>query len=162
MTYVLDANVFIQAARRHYAFDLAPGFWEGLDHFASERRVCSIDRVDDELRDADLREWIDGGGFRDGFASTNSTAMASTYGRIMGWVHSQTQFTDSAKEEFASGADGWLIAYAKLMKMTVVTHEILRPDVKRKVPIPNVCQAFSVIYIDTFAMLRALGFRLRR
>jgi hypothetical protein len=25
-TYVLDANVFIEAARRYYAFDLAPPF----------------------------------------------------------------------------------------------------------------------------------------
>jgi hypothetical protein len=26
--YVLDANVFIEAARRYYAFDLATRFWD--------------------------------------------------------------------------------------------------------------------------------------
>jgi len=28
--YVLDANVFIEAARRYYAFDIAPKFWDTL------------------------------------------------------------------------------------------------------------------------------------
>ena len=27
VVYVLDANVFIEAARRYYAFDLVPRFW---------------------------------------------------------------------------------------------------------------------------------------
>lgn len=43
--YVLDANVFIEAARRYYAFDLAPRFWESLEHHAANGRVRSIDRV---------------------------------------------------------------------------------------------------------------------
>lgn len=47
--YVLDANVFIQAARRYYAFDLAPAFWRALVDHASEGRVQSIDRVLREL-----------------------------------------------------------------------------------------------------------------
>lgn len=29
--YVLDANVFIEAARRYYAFDIAPVFLEGIN-----------------------------------------------------------------------------------------------------------------------------------
>ena len=64
-----------------------------------------------------------------------------------------------AKTEFASGADGWLIAYAKVNDCVLVTQEVLRPNVKNKVPIPNVCRAFSVPYIDTFEMIRALGIK---
>jgi len=33
--YVLDANVFIEAARRYYAFDIAPPFWESLVQHAA-------------------------------------------------------------------------------------------------------------------------------
>ena len=47
--YVLDANVFIEAAHRYYAFDLAPRFWESLEHHAANGRVRSIDRVRQEL-----------------------------------------------------------------------------------------------------------------
>ena len=44
-TYVLDANVFIEAARRYYAFDLAPKFWESLVLHAADGRIQSIDRI---------------------------------------------------------------------------------------------------------------------
>jgi Zn-dependent peptidase ImmA (M78 family) len=37
--YVLDANVFIEAARRYYALDLAPGFWQKLTQYASAGAV---------------------------------------------------------------------------------------------------------------------------
>jgi len=47
--YVLDANVFIEAAQRYYAFDLAPGFWQALLDHAKDGRIQSIDRVSVEL-----------------------------------------------------------------------------------------------------------------
>ena len=77
----------------------------------------------------------------------------------MTWVQAQDQFSDAAKADFATGADGWLVAYAKSKGLIVVTHEVLDPSIKRKVPIPNVCEAFSVNYVDTFEMLRQLGVR---
>ena len=49
MTYLLDANVFIQAKNMHYGFDLCPGFWEWLDQSHASGRVFSIDKVADEL-----------------------------------------------------------------------------------------------------------------
>lgn len=42
----------------------------------------------------------------------------------------------------------------------VVTLEKFDPQVRRKIPIPNVCQAFGVRFIDTFGLLRTLGVRL--
>jgi len=41
--YVLDANVFIEAARRYYAFDIAPAFWANLNYQATRRRIQSIE-----------------------------------------------------------------------------------------------------------------------
>jgi len=64
-----------------------------------------------------------------------------------------------AKDEFAGGADGWLVAYAISTGYTAVTQEVLAPYVKKKVPIPNVCQHFNVTCIDTFEMMRKLGMR---
>jgi len=159
-TYVLDANVFIQAARRYYAFDLAPRFWDSLVHHAGSGQLRSIDRVLWELdRGKDeLAAWVNND-LSDSFASTDEADVIQAFGEIMAWVQEQSQFSDSAKADFASGADGWLVAYAKVKDCVVVTHEALNPVVRRKVPIPNVCQAFTVPYIDTFEMLRRLGVR---
>jgi len=70
--YVLDANVFIEAARRYYAFDLVPRFWTSLEQLAREGRLRSVDRVGRELaRGQDrLAEWASSE-FGAAFASTD-------------------------------------------------------------------------------------------
>ncbi|MDO8872689.1 MAG: DUF4411 family protein, partial [Methanoregula sp.] len=40
--FLLDANVFIEAARRYYAFRIAPGYWDGLILHAGRGPVRSI------------------------------------------------------------------------------------------------------------------------
>lgn len=159
--YLLDANVFIEAARRYYAFDLAPAFWQALVDHAANGRVRSIDRVKQELMrgDDDLAGWVKGE-FDNWFASTAQDNIIEAYREIMTWVQHQSQFFDAAKADFANGADGWLVAYAKVHGCVVVTHERFNSNVKSRIPIPNVCSAFGVPTIDTFAMLRALGVRL--
>jgi hypothetical protein len=159
-TYVLDANVFIEAARRYYAFDLAPPFWESLVHHAENSRIQSIDRIKRELErgNDELAVWARGE-FSDAFASTDEEDIIGSYTEVMGWVQAQDQFSDAAKADFANGADGWLVAFAKSKGRTVVTHEVLDPGIRRKVPIPNVCDAFGVKHVDTFVMLRDLGVR---
>ncbi|MEW6357078.1 MAG: DUF4411 family protein [Planctomycetota bacterium] len=158
--FVLDADVFIRAARDYYAFDLSTQFWEILLEHAGDGRVCSIDRVKKELdRGKDeLAEWANNQ-FSDAFASTDRDEVVESYREIMQWVYAQTQFMDAAKADFADGADGWLVAYAIVDRRIVVTQEVLAPDVRRKVPIPNVCQAFGVRSVDVFAMLRMLRAR---
>lgn len=159
-TYVLDANVFIEAARRYYAFDLAPPFWESLVHHAENSRIRSIDRIKEELErgNDELAVWARGE-FSDAFASTDEEDIIGSYTQVMGWVQAQDQFSDAAKADFANGADGWLVAFAKSKGRIVVTHEVLDPNIRRKVPIPNVCDAFGVKNVDTFTMLRELGVR---
>lgn len=160
-SYSLDANVFIEAARRYYAFDLVPRFWTGLEQLAREGRVRSVDRVKQELEKGHdrLAEWA-ARDFAHGFASTDTAEVLAEFRRVIAWVTAEAQFTDAAKQQFASGADGWLVAYARANGDVVVTQEQLSVDVRRRVPIPNVCNAFGVRYVDTFQMLRELGIRL--
>ena len=80
----------------------------------------------------------------------------------MEWSGSHTQFMQYAKEEFAdeSKADAWLVAHALATKRIVVTEEKFGRDIKKRIPIPNVCKEFDIrymIHIDTFDMLRNLG-----
>ena len=129
---------------------------------AEQGVACSIDRVKDELergRD-ELAKWAKDSVFSDAFAPTDDTDVISAFGDIMNWVNNQDQFNDAAKAQFADCADGWLIAYAKVNDFVVVTHELLNPEIKRKVPIPNVCEICGVRYIDTYTMLRELNIRL--
>ena len=75
----------------------------------------------------------------------------------MTWAQAQPQYFPAAKAAFAARADGWLIAYAKAHSLVIATDEAPNPAIKRRVPIPDVCNAFGVNYIGTFDMLRALG-----
>ncbi len=82
--------------------------------------------------------------------STDNADVIRWFGEMATWVSAQSQFLPEAKAEFAAGVDGWLIAYAKTNSLVLVTHEILAPEARRKIPIPNVCVEFDVEYVDTF------------
>ncbi len=77
---------------------------------------------------------------------------------ILGSRFSQS-FKQTACEDFFRGADSWLIAKALSTNAIVVTHEKLEPNCIRRVPIPNVCKAFGVTYIDILELVRKTGVR---
>ena len=157
--YLLDTNVFIEAHRRYYSLSICPGFWECLEHYCQEPRVLSIDRVRKEISEGDaLDSWVQGAP-DELFVSSSEEPVIKTFTQLMNWVNASAQYRQEAKEEFARVPDGWIIAYAKVHGMTVVTQETPAPYVKRKVPIPNVCDEFDVKWKDTFEMLQELEVR---
>ncbi|WP_020650052.1 DUF4411 family protein [Solimonas variicoloris] len=158
--FVLDTNVFVQAHRAYYAFDIAPGFWASVLTHAKTGGLVSIDRVHEEVLNGGkgdaLEDWVKKHAPKAMFASSKTADIAAEFAPLMQWVQSEARFTAEAKAEFAVKADGWLIAYAKKHGLTLVTHEGFNPDKKNKVLIPVVCKQFGVSYTDTFGMLRAL------
>lgn len=157
--YLLDANAFIEAKDRYYGFDICPGYWSSLLVQHDSKRLFSIDRIADELNEQGdvVKQWIENEVPDTFFKKTEDQAVIDKFQKMVNWVYSQPQFTDAAKTEFASVADGWVIAYAAVNGLVVVTHEQFAPEAKRKVPMPNVCVEFDVEYVDTFSMLRELG-----
>ncbi len=163
--FVLDANVFIGAHRTYYSRDFCPGFWECLlKHFHSGA-LLSIDKVRDELLDISkskdvnpdaLYKWTKAAP-RNLFVPSSEQPVVDAYRDIMAWVYGQPQFKQTGIRDFAAGADGWLVAYAQVHTITLVTQEAYDPKIRKKVPIPNVCQQFNVDYLNTFEMLRQLG-----
>ncbi|MBN1974355.1 MAG: DUF4411 family protein [Sedimentisphaerales bacterium] len=133
--YVLDANVFIEAARRYYAFDIAPAFWENLIQYATSGQLQGIDRVKQELERGkdELAAWTTSQ-FNSAFVSTDEEGIIESYSDVMRWVQAQSQFSDVAKADFANSADGWLIACAKSKGFVLVTHEVLDQVLKEKFP----------------------------
>jgi len=141
--YVLDTNVFVQAHRRHYAFDICPGFWDCLVHHHQTGQIVTKLSAPSTL-----------------FATTSDASVVQNYADIVSWAQANSQFNSEAKTGFAQVADAWLCAYAKANDQhIVVTHEELSPQAKRRVPIPNVCQQFGVDYVDPFTMLKDLKVR---
>ncbi len=115
--YLLDANPFIEAKNRHYGFDICPGFWSSLVGQHEANRVFSIDRIADELHEQDdqINRWIDDGVPDTFFKKTEDQLVINKFQEMVQWVYSQPQFTDAAKAEFASVADGWVMAMQRSM-----------------------------------------------
>ena len=49
-TYLVDANVFIQAKNLHYGFEFFPAFWDWLIEQNHAGKIASIRKVADELQ----------------------------------------------------------------------------------------------------------------
>jgi hypothetical protein len=120
--YVLDANVFIEAHRAYYGFQICPGFWDALIREHVAKRVCSIDKVRDELATMHdpLSEWARKKSHDTFFKKTADKNVSDAFAQMVSWVQTEPQFTPEAKAEFSSVADGWVIAYAKANGLTVL------------------------------------------
>ncbi len=162
--YVLDANVFIEAKNRYYGFEICPGFWTSLIDLNKSKHVYCIDRIRDELvaQNDDIKDWVENRSPEEFFKKTQDQAVFDSFQAMVNWVYAQPQFFQAAKTEFASVADGWLLAYAHANGLTVVTHEEFAPKAKRSVPMPNVCLEFDIDYVNTFEMLADLNVKFIR
>jgi len=156
--YLLDTNVFIEAKNRYYAFDLAPGFWEWLHADASAGAIGSIEEVSAELAAGadELASWAQCHPAM--FASADQATVVKL-AELAAWA-SGGQFTQAAVDEFLDVADYYLVAHAAAHGHTVVTHEIYQANARKRVLIPNACQALGVPYCSTFEMLRSRSVRL--
>lgn len=159
-TFVLDSDVFIAAKNASYAFDICPGFWNGVIRAHAQGRARSIDRIRTELlsgrKEEDLVQWVENEVPAAFLHDSNSETVSLAYAEVMLWVQRNGRYFDRAKAKFATEADGWLVAYSMVNATVVVTNEQPRPDSRNRVLLPDVCAQFSVTYEDTFLMLRQL------
>jgi len=152
MAYLLDANVFIEAKRRHYGFDFCPGFWEWLCQENEAGRVFSIETIEGELRAGgdELAEWADERG--NAFFLPPDAPLLQSLAKVADWVRMQ-DYRPGAIGSFLEDADYYLVAYAHAHDHVVVTHEVPSDGV-RQVKIPNVAIGMNVKCINPFEMLR--------
>ena len=161
--YLVDSDVFITAKNLYYAFDICPGFWKSVVHHHREGRVFSVDRVRNELlaghREEDLVRWVRNDVPAGFFVPVDTDMVMDAYTDIMMWVQRHPRYLDQAKAKFATGADGWLVACARIRDATVVTNEQSAPESRREIKLPDVCEQFGVRRDNLFAMLRVLNIR---
>ena len=165
LQYLIDANIFITASRTYYDFDFGNSFWDFLVEQGKKEIIASIDKVFNELKKGDdkLKEWATKD-FLNYFIDTTSDNVLEQYAILMQWANNQrNQYSPNAIEEFMKeiNADAWLISLAltDIDKYVIVTFEKENYQIKRKIPIPNVCKAFNIKYCDLFQMLKNLNFK---
>ncbi len=152
MSYLLDANVFIQAKNLHYGFEFCPAFWDWL--IVAHRRglVHSIEKVGDELSaggDA-LAEWAEALG--SAFFLRPDRRVAQSFPVVSAWI-AGNGYSPAAQNTFLQVADYWLVSHAHAHGLVVVTHERAAPTPNR-IKIPNVCVGLDVKCMTPFEMLR--------
>ena len=152
MSYLLDANVFIQAKNLHYGLDFCPAFWEWLITHDAAGTVSSIDKVGDELAAGadELTVWAGQRG--NGFFRRTDAAVAARFGEVSAWVTGQ-QYEPAAVNTFLQVADFYLVAHALAGGHVVVTHEVAANSARR-VKIPNVCVGLGLRFMTPYEMLR--------
>ncbi|MDX2970505.1 DUF4411 family protein [Kribbella solani] len=158
--YVLDANVFISAKNAHYGMDFAPGFWSWLHTAHAAGVVCSVDAVRDELMDGadELADWVKALP-RSFFRPVDAVALVELQ-KLAAWANQTPQYTQTAVATFLAGADNFLVGQSRSLGFTVVTHEMPAPESKKRILIPNACEAVGAAYCLPWRMLREQNVRL--
>lgn len=158
MRYLLDANTYIQAKNQYYGMDICPGYWEWLDLQFQKNVVASIDMIGRELKDGndELAQWAkDHPGH---FISNDDADTQAHFAAVIQLVMSG-DYNLANRDNFLAKADPWIIAKAKAIGATVVTHESFVVAGTKKVKVPNICQMLDVPCMNTFQFLRELEAR---
>jgi hypothetical protein len=154
--YLLDANVFIDAKNRYFAFDIVPAFWDWLVAQHQAGKAFTVQAVYDEVIGGgdDLAAWMKSqpASFRLAPTAADSASLAgvSTWAQTYG-------FKAAAVSEFLQSADYFIVAQALTLGHTVVTHETPDPAAKKRVKIPDACVAVGVAWVSPFTWLRSEG-----
>ncbi len=159
--FLLDTNILIQSYRRDYPFDIAPGFWEYLVKLGNEGLIAFPDEVIKEIlgyKD-DLSTWLKGNETSLLTYLCSEEVVQVKYNIIINSVQTNNVYFQTAKAQFASGADSWLIAVAMAYGLTIVTQEVYEPNCRKRVKIPNECKRHGMKFIDRMEFMRAANFR---
>ena len=86
----------------------------------------------------------------------------SEYSKVLNWAQNKNnpEFKQEAILEFAQVADAFLVAAAAAKGYTLVTNETSDPSCRKRVKIPDACNAVGVRYCDLNMVLRELGLKI--
>jgi Domain of unknown function (DUF4411) len=118
-SYLIDANVFIQAKNFHYRFEFCQAFWQWLEDAHQAGVVFSIDKVKKELKDGKkddaARLWAESMPNEFFIDDVKDAQIMMIYRDVMQWSVTNSHYTQQAKDKFArfDKADAFLISAAK-------------------------------------------------
>lgn len=155
MLYLLDTSVFISATNDYYRPRVCPGFWKWLEHSNAEGIVDAV-LAEIAIGDDPLAKWAKRLGKK--MFLDADPLVERAHSRIRTWAGDR-QYIDKAVRTFLAGADSFLVAHAMVHGHAVVTMETPAKKAKKRVPIPDACEAFDVEWCGTFDMLERVGAR---
>ncbi|RDU53203.1 DUF4411 family protein [Helicobacter sp. MIT 01-3238] len=153
--YLIDTNIFIESANRHYAIDICPGFWDFLIKISKLDNVKSIIQVYDEFTPDDerlknFRQNLKGNHF---FLPIENITPES-YNEVTKTLIDMG-YAQQAIANFSKHADYFLIALALQENYIIVTQEAKSGNnAKNQIKIPNVCDRLGIECIDVVKFLR--------
>jgi hypothetical protein len=150
MTYLLDADVFVEGKKRWYSFDFCPAFWSWLDEAHEAGVIRSVAKVYDEIQAGgdDLADWAKQR--KHYFVEPDEAALAGLQ-TTSTWAIG-AGYHDTAVATFLQAGDYYLVGQALAGDLTVVTHE--RPGATSRIKIPDACAGVGVRCCNPFEMLR--------
>lgn len=156
MAYLFDSNIFIRS-KNDMPLDLWPTFWQRMTEMINGGQVFISVKVKEEIEHGndELVTWLRDSAPKSCFISLDTEIMTK-FQELQNWAFSQP-FTEAARNTFAQVADSYLVATAAAKGMTVVSYEHSNPQSKRRVLIPDACNAMGVACCDLNAVLRSLG-----
>lgn len=158
MRYLLDANTYIEAKNQYYGMDICPAYWDWLDRQFALGTIASVDMIGRELKEGndELANWVRER--PDHFIRNDDALTQTLFTEIVQFVM-EGDYNPGNRDNFLAKADPWIIAKAKAIGASVVTHEAVAAANTRKVKVPNICQQFEVPCLNTFRFLRELEAR---
>ena len=157
LEFWLDSNVFIEGKKGPYAFDIAPRFWALIDELINDGQIACPQLVYDELLEVqdDLAGWAKKRRTSGLFIQPDA-AVQDAYRDVVDYVG--RKYPDNqARRRFLNRADPWVIAHAISESGAVVTLEPRVAPSSKQAKIPNVCDHFSIWWLNTYQLLRELG-----
>lgn len=157
MAYIFDTNIFIRS-KNEMPMDIWLTFWERFRDMVNSGEIFTSVTVKEEIDKGkdELTEWLRQNAPKSFYLSLDADVMAQ-YTITQNWAKSNSLYTQTALNTFANVADAYLVATAAAKNMTLVTYEGSNPNSKKRVMIPDVCNALGVRYCDLNTVLREMG-----
>lgn len=157
MAYIFDTNIFIRS-KNEMPMEVWPTFWQKMAEMINSGQVYSSIKVKAEIDKGndELTTWIHDNA-PDSFYYAIDNKVLAKYADTQIWAQTKLVFTENARQEFATVADAYLVATAAAKGLTLVTYETSDPNCKRRVKIPDVCNAIGVRFCDLNTALREMG-----
>lgn len=162
--YLIDANVFMQAANMYYRFDFCGGFWSWIKEAHAAGHVYSCRKVLSEIASGPKGEADPAHAWAKAMPATfflndaQDTAVMSQYQKVMNWAIG-SKYNASAKADFAkaTAADAFLIAIAKEYGYGIATQEKSNPNSMKKIFLPDAAAANGVPTVYVYDLLSSLA-----
>lgn len=160
MAYIFDTNIFIRS-KNEMPMDIWPTFWERFREMVNSDEIFTSITVKDEIDKGkdELTEWLKQNAPKSFYLSLDADVMAQ-YTITQNWAKSNSVYTQTALNTFANVADAYLVATAAAKQMTLVTYEGSSPNSKKRVMIPDACNALGVRCCDLNTVLKEMGIKI--